>query len=235
MRTAQKVSRLPVVPDPPTRAARRTAAPLSIVIAVATILAWQRPVVAQQTTGSVAINDLSDLVTAQLLGGTNQVNQTVTADPLTPELLNWTISVDGSVPAGTGVAIMLGDLNGAISDILQVTITPKTRGQGIQYFDASGIFTSDTDGTPLDLAGLGLAPEIVQKIMDNALYEDGTFQDIGARLIDTTTGNQLNIGGLTITAASDIPEPSALAFLGASVIPAGIFIRRCRRPRGKRA
>jgi len=177
--------------------------------------------------GTVTITDLTEApISATVVGGTNQVNQTVTADKATPETLMFSIPVDGTVPRGSGIAVLLG-IDEEVSDVLQLTVTPKTRGMGINFFDASGTFTSDTDPGGIDLSQFGLSDEIMKKVLAQGLKEDGTQQDIGARLIDTTTGNALNIGGLTITAASDaVPEPSSLMLLGSGLLALAVLSRR---------
>jgi hypothetical protein len=183
---------------------------------------------ADQMQGTITITDLTEApATATVQGGTNQVNETVTADKATPEMLSFTISVDGTVTAGSGVAVLL-ESGGMVSDLLQVTVTPRKRGLNIPYFDASGTFTSDPDPGEVDLSGLGLTDEIMKKVIANGLQEDGTQQDLGSRLINTTTGDPLNIGGLVITAASDgVPEPSSLTLLGLGALSlAGYAWRR---------
>ncbi len=181
---------------------------------------------ADQTQGTITIMDLTEgPITARVQGGTNQVDQTITADKDSPEKLSFSIPVDGTVVAGSGVAVLL-ESNGTVSDLLEVTVTPKKRGMNIPFFDASGTFTSDIDPGGLDLTGLGLSDEIMKKVLANGLAEDGTQQDIGSRLIDPTTGNALNIGGLVITAASDVPEPSSLLLFGTGLLALAVLSQR---------
>ena len=182
---------------------------------------------ADQTNGTVTIMDLTENpITADIMGGTNQVNQTVTADKSTPELISFSIDVDGVITAGTGVAVLKG--GGVVSDILQITLTQRERGNGIKYFTASGTFTSDSDPGGLDLAslGLGLTDETIKKILDNGLIEDGTQQDIGSRLIDISNGNALSLAGLVVTAASDIPEPFSLLLVAGGLLALRVRSRR---------
>jgi hypothetical protein len=208
-----------------------------------------------QMMGTIVITDLTEApVEAVVNGGTNGVNSTIRATVDNPEMLDFSnvnfvvdgkvvvdkdgkvvvggfsFAVDGTVAGGTGMAVLL-ERNGKVSDILKVTVTPKKRGGGIDFFDVNLVFTSDSDPGGLDP---GVTDEIMQKLLSTdpdeggALQEDGTEQDIGKRLIDIATGKRLDIGGLVITAASDLPEPSTLLLLGP-----GLLLLAARRRRGK--
>lgn len=182
---------------------------------------------------SVIISDLKETrITAEVKGGTNNVNETKMAEEATPEFITFTIAVDGTVAAGRGLAVLL-ESKGKVSDILEVSVTPKKRGNPndpIDFFDAVVTFTSDPDEKPLDLSGYGLTEAILDKIMDAGLIEDGTQQNIGARLIDIATGKPLNTGGLFIVAASDVdvPEPSSLLLVGPGLLALAVLSRRRR-------
>jgi hypothetical protein len=77
--------------------------------------------------------------------GHSRSNRIIQASIRIPfEKLSFSIPVDGTVVAGSGIAVLLRD-GGTVSDLLKVTVTPKTRGLNIPFFDASGTFTSDTD------------------------------------------------------------------------------------------
>lgn len=177
---------------------------------------------------SISISDLTEdpisvTVTDSLNPGDNK---TFTADKATPEKVTFSISLDGE-GGGFGVAVMLEPDKKTVSDILEVNVTQKTRGLGIKYLDISGTFTSDGDPKGLDLTTLGLTDAIMAKVLQMGLVEDGSAQDIGARLIDTTTGNALAIGGLKITAASEVPEPSSVLAC-AGLLGAWALFRRFR-------
>jgi hypothetical protein len=184
---------------------------------------------AQQNMGLVTINDTTEgRITGNQSGGTNQINQNLIADEATPEVLTFSLPIDGTVAGGTGYAVMK-DAEG-ISDILQVTVTPRVRGGNIPYFDASGTFTSDGENSPLDLNSFGLSQEVINAILAAAVEENGQQQNLSSHLIDSATGRALDVGGLTVTAASDFetPEPSGLlAFgLGSAVLGAHLRARR---------
>jgi hypothetical protein len=211
--------------------------------------------------GTIVITDVTEAaVQAVVTGGTNGENRTLLATQDKLETLDFagvrflvdgkvqldqdgkeivssfSFAVDGLVPGGTGYAVLLEPGGGnTVSDILKVTVSPKKRGarMEIDYFDVGVVFTSDGDPGGLDVSGLGLTDEILQKLLamgpdGGALVEDGTEQDMGARLIDSATGGRLNIGQLVIRAASDAPEPSTLLLLGAGV---GALAARRRRNR----
>ena len=206
---------------------------LAVVCAVAGRFATADPM--------VVITDLTeDPVTATVSGSINpgdnypkidrktgEIGPPLTAPKDTPEKLSFSISVDGT-GGGSGVAVLFEGAN-LISDLLEVTVTQKFRGpqMNIPYLDISGTFTSDVNPNAVDL---NLPDEIMKKVIANGLVEDGTQQDIGSQLIDTTTGKALAIGDLTITAASDIPEPSSLV-LQFTVAAIAIGLKALRRRR----
>jgi hypothetical protein len=184
---------------------------------------------ADQSTGSISIMDLTEgLITGRVVGGTLQVNQEITADKATPETLSFSIDVDGSVAGGSGMAVLLeGD--GIVSDLLQLTVTPKMRGMNIPFFSASGTFMSDADPGGLDAAALGITDKVIDKAKELKLFEDRTEQNIGLALVDPGTGNSLNTGGLSIMAASDVEEPPGIWLLAPGLLALGmIFWRRCK-------
>ncbi len=165
---------------------------------------------------SVSITDLTeDPISVTVSDSLNPGdNKTFTADKTTPEKVTFSISVDGT-GGGSGVAVMFEPDKKTVSDILEVNVTQKTRGLGIKYLDISGTFTSDGNPRGLDVSTLGLPEAMLTKVLQMGVVEDGSAQDIGARLIDTTTGGALAISNLKITAASEVPEPSsALACSG---------------------
>ncbi len=166
-----------------------------------------RPASAQ----SISITDLTeDPITVTVADALNPGdNKTFMADKAAPEKVTFSISLDGE-GGGFGVVVMLEPDKKTVSDILELHVTQKTRGLGIKYLDISGTFTSDGNPKGLDLSTLGLTDAIKAKVLQMGLIEDGSAQDIGSRLIDTTTGNALAIGGLKITAASEVPEPSSV-------------------------
>ena len=180
---------------------------------------------------TVVINDLTeDPITAVVSDSLNPGdNGTITADKATPEKVTFSISVDGR-GGGSGVAVMLEPDKTTVSDLLEVSVTQKFRGQfmNIPYLSITGTFTSDGDPKGLDLSNLGLTEAIMKKVLETALIEDGTYQDVGARLVDTGTGNALGIGGLKITAASEVPEPSSILVCSGLVAAWGVA-RRIRR------
>jgi hypothetical protein len=180
----------------------------------------------------VIIMDLTDApITAFVSDSLNPGDNTpadkpLTADKDTPEKLSFSISVDGT-GEGSGVAVLL-EPDGTVSDLLEVTVLQRLRGMNIPFLQISGTFTSDADPGGL-LAGLGLTDEIMKKVIDNGLREDGTQQDIGARLINTVTGDPLNISTLKITAASDVdvvPEPSSVLLLVPGLLALAVLHKR---------
>jgi len=179
---------------------------------------------------SIAINDLgSGPITAVVADSLNPGdNGNKTADQATPQKLDFSFSVDGR-GGGSGVALLLNPGGKTVSDLLEVNVTQRFRGAGssIPYLSIAGTFTSDDTPQGLDISTLGLTDAIKAKVLQMALIEDGTFQDIGARLIDTTTGDALEIDALKITAASDVPEPSSI-LLCSGLIAAWALVRRLR-------
>ena len=165
---------------------------------------------------TIVISDLEETpITATIANSVLLNNGTITAPKDTPEILTFSIASDGTVATlGRGIAIMTD--SAGISDILDVTTSAGTRGGGIKFVQVAGTFTSDSE-TPLSLEFLNLDAATLKKIMDNAVPEDGSVQDLGAKLIniDTSPGDALAIIS-TITAASDVepvPEPSSFTLL----------------------
>lgn len=153
-------------------------------------------------------------------------NRTYTADKATPEKVSLSFSVDGT-GGGHSVAVLLEPDKKTVSDILEINVTQKTRGQGIKYLDITGTFTSDGDPKGLDLTTLGLTDAIMAKVLQMGLVEDGSAQDLGAQLIDTTTGDKLDISNLRILVASEVPEPSSV-LVCSGLLASWVFFRRLR-------
>jgi hypothetical protein len=168
--------------------------------------------VADQSKATITFSDLTEKpVTGTIQGGTLELNVTdITRQPeeKDPERLSFSIDVDGLVQQASAAAVLL-EANGKVSDLLQLTVTPKgKRGMGIDYFTASGTFISDTEEPGgIDLSSFGYSDDVIKAILAKGIRENGTEQNLVPALVDTTTGNAFSIGDhLTITAASDVPE-----------------------------
>jgi hypothetical protein len=184
---------------------------------------------------TITIDDLTEKpITAVATGGVNG-DANFKAEAATPEFLEFKFSVDGSVTAGTGVAVMFDEGGKVISDILEVSLTPRERGAippmtgVIAFYDAVVKFRSDTDPGGLNLADFyDLTDEIMKKILDEGVVEDGTQQFIGNHLIDIATGNEVTLTNLDLSAASDVevPEPSSWLLFAPALAVLGLSRRR---------
>lgn len=183
--------------------------------------------------GTLTITDLEETpITGVIANSVLLNNGDIMAPTNDPEKLTFSLASDGTVATlGRGIAV-LTNAAGTISDILDVTTSSGARNGGVKYVQAAGTFTSDGDPGGLSLALLNLDAAVLEKIMGNALLEDGTQQNLGTRLIniDTSPGDRLVILSI-ITAASDvelIPEPSSLALVGVSLLALAVNSRRRR-------
>src|SRR5262245_26204115 len=98
--------------------------------------------------GNVAINDGGESpVTAAVDADLSGPARTYTANANTPEIVTFSTQVDGRLTptsndgdSASGVGVMFERGGTTISDILEVTITQRRRGEqgSIYYFDISG-------------------------------------------------------------------------------------------------
>jgi len=189
------------------------------------------PAHADQNSATVTITATASPITGVMVGGTNQTTTNMTGAEATPNMLANSISIDGTITAGTGYSVIRKNSTD-VAGLLTVTLSqsnPRNGGQPV--YSASWEFIAMPGPGGVDLTGLSLPQSVLTTILDAGPYVNGTQQTLTGRMY-TSTGEVFSPAGLTVTAQFQTsPEPSGLVALGMGSLLLVAASKRMRRNR----